>query len=335
MKLLNRIQALADWGMNIQEAARQAQFQAIKEKAQVENGWFTSGSVDRALVGIRDYLDPDKLKQWTDPYQFPKSTDPKGVGIVMAGNIPLVGFHDLICVLVSGHRALVKLSSSDTVLVRFVLDQLPSETFQNAISIQEKLTGMDAVIATGSNNTARYFEYYFRSLPRLIRKNRTGVSVLLGNETKKELQLLVADITHYFGLGCRNVSKVYMPSQYDLQLLVDLLSQEEALIAHNKYKNNYDYYKSIYLVNRDPFIDSGNHLFIPSDQIASPVSITYYESYDSIPQISEVIRNRSEEIQCVISGDKLSNSIPFGLAQRPQLWDYADGVDTLRFLLEL
>ena len=303
------------------------------------NGWFEEGMVRHALLALGESLREEKLKKWVSAYPLDEVKAPKTVGVVMAGNVPAVGFHDFLSVLMSGHRILARLSSDDSKLLPAMTDLLLSlePKFESYITFTDShLKGFGAVIATGSNNTSRYFEYYFGKYPNIIRKNRNGIAVLDGKETEEELEALANDIFLYFGLGCRNVSKIYVPKGYDFKPLLAVIGKRSEIAQHHKYFNNYEYNKAIYLINKRPHLDTGNLLLVEDDQIASPVGVLYYEYYDS----EEILRNslmvRNEEIQCTLSQvGFLPNTIPLGNSQQPELWDYADGVDTMEFLIQL
>lgn len=328
MDLVNRIAAFAALGEKIENLSSQ-EVSDLANRAQQENGWFTEENVKNSLEGIAFMLRKEKLKKWVKDYSLDNEV-PKVVGVVMAGNIPLVGFHDLLCVLLAGHFAAIKPSSDDhfltNTLVGWILEIEPR--FKKNIEIREKLNNIDSVIATGSDNTSRYFEYYFRDIPHIIRKNRTSVAVIDGNETADEIRNLGDDIFSYFGLGCRNVSKVFSPQGYDLRELFPQFESFKEHIHHHKYRNNYDYHKSIYLVNKTPHLDTGFLLTVSSDDLVSPISVLYHQEYDSNENLKKVLEANEEKIQCVVGKDH----IPFGQAQRPELWDYADNVDTLEFL---
>ena len=304
----------------------------LATQARHSNGWFSPESVKNALSGVAYMLEKDKLEKWVANYEL-SADQPKIVGIVMAGNIPLVGFHDLLAVLISGHFAAVKPSSDDQFLTRTIIDWIieMEPRFKKNIEIRDKLTDIDAVIATGSDNTARYFEYYFKDVPNIIRKNRTSVAILDGKETPAELEALAEDIFSYFGLGCRNVSKVFTPEGYDFREAFPHFEKFQEVVNHNKYRNNYDYYKSIYLVNKTPHLDTGFLLVDTTDELVSPISVLYHQAYDSIENLNTIVEQRKEKIQCIVGKD----FIPFGKAQRPELWDYADDVDTMQFLTKL
>jgi len=321
------------WFLSFGETIRQEE---------VHNPWFTEKWVRMALSGITGMLEPDTLEKWLEPYGL--QDNPSGqkcltIGLVMAGNIPLVGFHDLMSVLAAGHRALVRPSTKDDRLIRLVaqiIAAIDAETGNRITFTDSRLEGMDAVIATGSNNSSRYFSYYFRKIPHVIRKNRNGVAVLTGKETAAQLEALGLDIFSYFGLGCRNVTKLYLPRDYDPATLLDALTMFEWVSQHNKYSNNVAYYRTIYLMNRQSFLDNGFLLLKDDPAIASPVGVVYYERYSEIEEIPALIQQRREEIQCVVSAHTgIVGAVRPGQSQRPLPWDYADGTDTMQFLNEL
>lgn len=308
-------------------------------KAQSLNPWFIPEFTRHAIESIADqYLDEEKFVSWRDAYPV-HSGPPKKIGIVMAGNVPLVGFHDLISVLASGHHAQIKLSEKDSVLSRFITDEWIKiePALATRISYTEKLEQYDAVIATGSNNSARYFEYYFRNHPHILRRNRNGVAVLTGKEKASDLKELSKDIFLYFGLGCRNVSKVYVPEEYDFSGWEEAISEWKYLGEHNKYKNNLDYNLAIYMINRVPHIDLGHLVLKEDNMIASRIGTVYYSYYRSVKHLASELEKRREEIQCLVSVDPVDNweHIKPGLTQYPSLNQYADGVDTMKFLTSL
>lgn len=305
-------------------------------QARANNNWFTPENIEAALQGISIYLQEDKLRKWMSAYTFP--TIQKRVGVVMAGNIPAAGFHDFMCVLLSGHVLYAKLSSQDNVLLqriaRILIDKEPE--FASRIHFVDRLNGAEIMIATGSDNSARYFKYYFGKIPHIIRQNRTSCAVLSGKEDTQDYELLGKDIFLYFGLGCRNVSKLYVPVQYDFNQFFEGIELYKTVLNHHKYINNYDYNKSIYLVNQVPHQDNGFLLLTQSTSLVSPVSVVYFEEYSSQEELLSKIQENRNKIQCIISRDSwLPESIPFGQAQSPQIWDYADGVDTMQFLTSL
>jgi hypothetical protein len=307
----------------------------------ISNPWFTRENVVTAITNIAESLTEKNLTQWSGMYseRLLKERIIKRVGVVMAGNIPLVGFHDFLCVLISGHTIIARLSSDDNQLLPFLaskLTEIEPGFSENIIFTKEKLEHFDAVIATGSNNTSRYFEYYFRHVPHIIRKNRNGVAVLTCLESDEELKLLGQDIFLYFGLGCRSISKLFVPEDYYFDRLFQSLEEFHAAIDHNKYCNNYEYYKSIYLINGQKHLDNGFMLLKQDTAFASPPAVLFYEEYYDLKALNNDLVAVHEQIQCIASHSKeIAGSIPFGRAQKPELWDYADGVDTMDFLLKL
>ena len=305
-------------------------------RASNSNPWFTHDSIDLAFKGIRIFLDRDTLRTWTGIYQLPDKS--LRVGIVMAGNIPLVGFHDLLCVLVAGHKAVIKLSSQDNVLLKKLIEFLIEESpaFESQIELVDTLPVVDAVIATGSDNSARYFKKYFGKYPHIIRKNRTSIAILDGSETINDFESLGKDIFSFFGLGCRNVSKLLVPKGYKMQTLLDSLQGYKEIANHAKYFNNYEYNKAIYLVNKIPHLDTGFLLLKESSDLTSPLSVVYYEEYSDEEHLTNILKLYTDKLQCVVSQLKLDLvTVPFGQAQLPEIDDYADNVDTMNFLCSL
>jgi hypothetical protein len=304
------------------------------------NTWFTPASVENAVKALGQMLNKDNILTWLGKYDLENNRKSKRVGLILAGNIPLVGFHDVLCVLTSGNHALIKASSQDSRLIRHVLNMLTDTepAYKEKISFVEKLENFDAVIATGSNNTSRYFEYYFGKVPNIIRKNRNSIAVLTGHETNEQLYKLGKDIFDYFGLGCRNVSKLLVPENYDFVPFFEAIEPYHTIINHHKYNNNYDYNKSIYLVNKDKHLDNGFLLIKEDERMVSPLSVVFYEQYEN-DQSAELLLNReSENIQCIVSRAPLkvqNQVVDFGESQQPDLWDYADGIDTMDFLTKL
>jgi len=326
LSIEKRIDVLSRLGQYI--LSNDTGWQEAKHRALLANSWFTQGNIDLAIKSIAEnFLQKNKLQTWLKNY--PLITHPKKLGIVMAGNIPLVGFHDFLCGFVSGHQLFLKLSSKDEVLIRHLIQQMINyePVIAQQIIIADMLKGCDAYIATGSNNTARYFEQYFGKYPNIIRKNRTSVAILDGTETEEELSLLADDIFSYFGLGCRNVTQVCIPKGYDLTKLITTCDKYGDLILHHKYKHNYDYYLAIYLLNRVPYLTNDTMLLVENEVPFSAVSVLHYKYYDDIDTITKSLTD-SDDIQCIIG----HNHLPFGSAQCPTLSDYADGIDTMKFL---
>lgn len=335
--LEKKIDALTAFGNDLKNLP-EADFDALSQKVVNGNNWFTPTQTRFALEGLVNFLEKEKLIDWLSRYDLKEAQVPKAVGLVMAGNVPAVGFHDLLCVLLTGHHAHVKLSSSDSVLIPWILDRLFAldPSLRDMIHLEERLVNMDAYIATGSDNSARYFDYYFGKYPHIIRKNRTSVAVLEGEETQEDLELLVDDALRYFGLGCRNVSKIFFRHEGQIMDFLSVSEAKKEVINHHKYANNYDYNKSIYLVNREPHLDNGFLLLKESPDLVSPISVIYYEVYDDTPALQQKLVAQQDKIQCIVSKDAwFPGSIRLGEAQCPQLWDYADHVDTIRFLMAL
>jgi hypothetical protein len=305
------------------------------EKAQRENSWFTPESIENALTGVSRLLEGPRLRDWIAPYRL--DHEPlKTIAVVMAGNIPLVGFHDFLCVLIGGHKIMMKPSSKDTMLLDYLIGKLTEiePRFSDRITKADLLKNFDAVIATGSDNSSRYFEYYFKKYPHIIRKNRTSCAVLTGFESADQLTGLGKDVFTYFGLGCRNVSKLFVPEGYAFNSLIESWEGYKSVMMHHKYHNNYDYQKSILLVNRIPFLDSGFFMLQETERLLSPISVLYYEFYKDWNTLLQRIDEDHEKIQCVVGNVDAAN-VRIGQAQMPGPSDYADKIDTLRFLLTI
>ncbi len=336
VKLGSFIQDFCENG-NTDIALHQA-FNDTLVNAEQQNSWFNKENIVFALEQWSYLLTEDKLNQWVSNYTFKEKHQPKTIGIVMAGNIPLVGFHDFLCVLMTGNKASCKLSSNDTVLLPFLASYLIEQESALASQIEfveGKFEHFDAVIATGSNNTSRYFEYYFGKKPNIIRKNRNAIAVLTGKESKELLIALGEDIFRYYGLGCRNVSKVYVPKEYNFDTLFNALFEYRDIIHQNKYANNYDYNKAVYLMSAFKILDNGFLILKEDKSLASPIASLFYEHYDSQSDLKHHIQERSDDVQCIVSQGLFENEVGFGETQKPRLHDYADGVDTMEFLLHL
>lgn len=331
MILGERLAALEKLGKSL-SAIDEGTLEEIALKVRNENPWFTPGSVNLALEGVTRYLEPEKMKKWVSGYRL-EPRQRRKIGVVMAGNIPLAGFHDLLSVVVSGHEITAKLSSKDSVLPTFIVNKLleiePELT--SWITLTARLKQFDAVIATGSDNSSRYFEYYFGKYPHIIRKNRTSCAILDGSEGEEDLRLLGKDVFTYFGLGCRNVSKIFIPHGFDPVRLIKAWDIYVDIIHHHKYHNNYDYQKSILLVNKLPFHDSGFVILQENEKLVSPISVVYLERYSTADQLATRLNAVADKIQCIVGKQQPAN-VPFGQAQEPEVWDYADKVDTLKFL---
>ncbi|WP_143309983.1 acyl-CoA reductase [Chitinophaga vietnamensis] len=315
-------------------ASKSPELEAAKQRAYTANGWFIPEFVDKALDNICQYfLEPAALEAWLQ--QYPAAADavtPRKVGIVAAGNIPLVGFHDWLCGFISGHEVKLKLSGKDEILMKHILEKMnewyPATAAQT--TVQDMLKDCEAYIATGSNNSSRYFQYYFSKYPHIIRHNRTSAAVLTGAETPQQLEALADDVMLYFGLGCRNVTKVFVPQGYQFQPLLDALNKYAWLMDHHKYKNNYDYNLALLLLNNSPYLTNGTVLLHEDDSLFSPLSVLHYSYYTDIKALEKELSG-NEVLQCLVGQD----FTPFGYAQQPSLNDYADGVDTMAFMLGL
>ena len=315
-------------------------FDAFKmqvDRSQEFNGWFTKANVLKSIENWSDALSEENLIKWTSAYNFKNTSEPKNVAIIMAGNIPLVGFHDFLSVLITGNNAVVKLSSNDKHFLPLVTKFLEyyDTDFKGKITFTTgKLINYNTVIATGSNNTARYFEHYFGKHPNIIRKNRNSVAIITGKETKEELEGLGEDIFQYFGLGCRNVSKIFVPKDYNFDLLFEALYKYNDIINYKKYENNYDYNKAVYLMSMFNILENGFVMLKEDQSFASPIASLFYEYYDDLETLTQLLDEQNEQIQCIACNENVDGFVKLGKTQQPELWDYADGVDTIEFLLK-
>jgi hypothetical protein len=338
MKLEERIILFSKFGEILKNRLKNNELSELFSLAKSKNPWFTLDNIELSVKSISEqFLDKKKIFEFTNQYPqtyFTKESAKK-IGIVTAGNLPLVGFQDIFHVILSGNIAVVKPSSQDEVLLNYFLNTLSEidESISQYWIFQDKLNDVDAIIATGSGNTSRYFEYYFSKKPNIIRKNRNSVAILSGNESRKQLSDLAGDIFSYFGLGCRNVSKLYVPKNYDFKLFFESIEYWNGITYHSKYNNNYDYMKSIYLVNGTLHLDNGFLLLKEDEAIGSPISVLFYEYYDDIENAIAKIKSQSNDIQAIVSDlDLPFPTIAPGNAQCPRLNDYADSVDVIQFL---
>ncbi|HPD95478.1 MAG TPA: acyl-CoA reductase [Tenuifilaceae bacterium] len=344
MNFTKRINAFATLGnefLSSLQADSKSPLALCINSAQAHNPWFTSENVKLATEAIATkWLGIGTLNKWIQNYdssQFNPKV-PKTVGVVMAGNIPLVGFHDFMCVLLSGHRIVGKVSSKDGGLMKAVSKMLISiePEFEDFIEItDERLTNFDAVIATGSDNSSRYFDYYFRKYPSIIRGHRNSIAVLTGKESENDLMLLGNDIFSYFGLGCRNVSKLLVPKGYEFTRFFEITEKWSHLIRHHRYANNYEYHRALFIINGTQHFDNGFLLVTKSDSIDSSVGVLNYQEYDSVDSVKEYINLNASKIQCVVSMSPMAGAVPFGQTQLPGIDEYADGIDTINFLANL
>jgi hypothetical protein len=335
----DRVKALSSLGLYLQDLDT-LEINDMCEAAFNANRWFSIENNKLALEGIREaFLDHELLSYWISKYEINEEKEPKKVGLVLAGNIPAVGWNDIMCTYLSGNISLIKYSDKDNVILPFLIEKLcfinPSFSYQ--FEVVEKLGQFDAVIATGSNNSARYFESYFGKYPNIIRKNRNAVAVLTGEETDAQLYLLGKDIFTYFGLGCRNVSKLYVPVDYNFIPLLEALHKYNEIIHHNKYKNNFDYTIALFLLNKVKYSNNGSVILREDERLTSRISSVHYQYYNNEEELAKLLSEKKEEIQCIVSQMPLQgfDVFDFGKAQNPSLDDYADGVDTMQFLTTL
>lgn len=343
MKKSERIEILSVWGNAIGALVDELEsegdhsknpFQREMVQAKNANAWFTFDNIIRAAKAHVSWLEKSNLESWAAQYpEIDAIKEKKKVGIIMAGNIPAVGFHDLLSVLMSGHFPVIKCSSDDKFILPFYMEVLKkiSSDLAKTISLEERFTNIDAVIATGSNNSSRYFDYYFGKYPHIIRKNRNSVAILNGDEKEADFINLGNDIFSYFGLGCRNVSKLYVPMEYNFNSFFEAIERFSELLNHNKFMNNYDYHRALYLLNSEQFLTNNFLLLREAAPIATPVSVLHFEYYEDEKKLEETLKSKEKNIQCIVGGKYL----PFGTSQQPRLDEYADGVDTLEFLINL
>lgn len=346
INLQDRVNAFVELGLRLKklsgkDSESDTEFSNVLNQGYTNNKWFTRDNQKSALQSLSLMLKEDKLKNWVNGYPEleSKTIRSKNVGIICAGNIPAVAFHDMLCVILSGNKAVLKFSSEDNVLFPFIINLLcqVEPALKEQIEVVVKLSAPDAVIATGSNNTARYFQYYFGKYPHIIRKNRNSIAVLTGEESAADFKKLAIDIFSYFGLGCRNVSKLYVPHGYSFNTFFESIEEFGAeLMNHNKYMNNYDYHKALFLLEAIPFL-TNNFLILKEDKkIATPVSVLHFEYYKNQEDVKQLLAFNLEHIQCILSQKSiLGEEVGFGNSQIPLINDYADGVDTLKFLTKL
>ena len=345
MNLNNRItlfvklgRFFSDYINNNLESLEKNKFDEAINESILHNSFFSKKNILKSLLSWSNVLTKKSIDDFLSNYSIKNKKREKKIAIIMAGNIPLVGFHDFFCVIISGNFAVIKLSSKDSHLFKFILSFLVKENpdFDTKFDVVEsKLEIFDAVIATGNNISANQFELYFKKYPKIIRRNRHSIAILNGNETKKEIELLANDIFYYYGLGCRNVSKIFIPNNYNLDILFKSFVLWNEVINKNSYANNYNYYRAIYLLNKEVFFDNGFVLLKESEKIGSPVGTIYFEYYKSDNQIKEMIKKNNEKIQCIVSNNNYPKTIKFGETQMPNLNDFADDIDTFNFLLKL
>ena len=330
-----QLQALSQLRLFLEELLEN-NMEEVANSCLLENKWFTSDSISNSVKGILNYLDPESLDQWINKENITITQDPRKIGIIMAGNIPAVGFHDLLCSYITGNITKVKLSSQDQYLMHLIINKITEFNPDSPIEIVEKVNDIEAVIATGSNNSARYFSYYFSKYPHIIRKNRNSAALIYNSITDIELEHLSHDIFSYFGLGCRSVSKLYIEKGFDLPRLDVMTKPYSSIIHHNKYINNYEYQRSLLLINKVPHLDFGNLMIRENTDFATPVSVVNYEFFDNNEQLTSELKGKSELIQCIVGPEDNSiSTVKYGKSQSPELWDYADNINTIEFIKSL
>ena len=339
MNLKSRIQAFQELGKQIFAMLNTGFFDAVIKQQSIENKWFTEENCRFALTAIARMLDEKSCEAFFHKYQnyFQKEENTQKIAVVSAGNIPSAAFHDFFCILVSGNHFIGKLSSQDALLLPFLSDILVqiAPEFEEKISFVEKISKFDKIIATGSNNSARYFEYYFKDYPLLLRKNRNSIAVLTGKETEDDVRRLSVDVFQYFGLGCRSVSKIFVPKNYNFTKLIEIFQVEsKSLLFHHGYMNNYEYHRAIYALNQVSFYDGASFLIVQNHTLSSPIAVIYFEEYDKKEEVLKKIQWHENEIQCLVSRDiTIENSIPFGETQYPTLFDFPDKADIMLFCI--
>jgi len=336
MDVNRRVEAFSELGSKLKEA----DLKDVIGKAVIQNSWFTEQSVVFALNSvIEEMLDLSKLHEWISRYTIPDYTGNKIVALILAGNIPAVGFHDVLSVLILGHRVQIKLSSKDSVLIPFILDNLLEiePRFEEQIQFVDRVQSFDAIIATGSDNTGSYFEHYFKKYPHIIRKNRKSIGIIDSFTSDEEIRLMGDDIFKFFGLGCRNISKLYIQDSADLTRIMEIWHEQKEIILHNKYKNNYDYNYTVFLLNKENFLMNGALLLRENNSLHSRIACVHYETFDDIEDLNPKIDSERELLQCIVyqNSDKIPESILPGTTQKPQLWQYADNVDVVQFLINI
>ncbi len=341
MNTKTRIDILASLGKELAELADGKTIDRFPgfEKIKAYNPWFTEENVKFCFRNWQSQLEEKSLENFCTNYNLDDNLSDLRIAIIMAGNIPMVGFHDFICAFLCGVKIKVKLSSKDNVLMKWIIDRIieKSPELANRISYtEEQLTDFDAVIATGSNNTNRYFEYYFGKFDKILRHNRNSVAIITGNETTDELEKLADDIFIYFGLGCRSVSKLYLPRGYDFNKMGNAFQKYAEIINHNKYNNNFSYQYAVLGMNKIEHVNFGNVLLSEKAVLSSPIGVLHFEYYDDINATIENINNQSSNIQCVVAKEKLcEHYIGFGETQKPNIFNFADNIDTIKFIIEL
>ena len=336
MDVNRRVEAFSELGSKLKEA----DLKDVIDKAVIHNSWFTEQSVVFALNSvIEEMLDLSKLNEWVSKYSIPDQKENKIVALILAGNIPAVGFHDVLSVLIFGHQAQIKLSSKDAVVIPFILDNLLEiePRFQEQIEFVDRVHGFDAIIATGSDNTGSYFEHYFKKYPHIIRKNRKSIGIIDSSTSDDDIRAMGEDIFKFFGLGCRNISKLYVQNTVDLTRVMEIWHEQKEIILHNKYKNNYDYNYTVFLLNKENFLMNGALLLRENQSLHSRIACVHYETFNEIEDLNSKIDSERDSLQCIVYQNtaKIPECILPGTTQKPQLWQYADNVDIVQFLTSI
>lgn len=308
-----------------------AQWQAAKENAYEKNGWFIPQFIELSIKNIATHLlSRAGLQQWASKYNIPNQRSPLTVGIVMPGNLPLAGFYDFLCTFVAGHRQRIKLSTNDDVLLKHLVAQMGSwnAAVHELVMFDDMLKGCDAYITTGKQNIES-LKKYLSKYPHIIHRTGSAVAILYGHETRQQLELLADDVFQYFGQGCLNITKLYVPREYDFIPLLKVFDKYGFLIDHNKYKNNYDYQLALLILNKGFYMTNGSILLTESASISSPVARLHFEYYTDEKDVIDSLADPG--LAQVIAG---TNQAPFGRAQQSVVCDQG-GAATLQFLLEL
>lgn len=336
--LNERIELIHKAGEKLNAAFSDPNFASVFSMAESSNPWFTQSNIKKSIDAIYSkYTSADKLNEWISNYTIPENTKPKKLGLLLAGNIPFVGIHDVISGFAAGHELHIKFSDKDSYLMPFFIKLITEENekAESYFTEVERMNGIDLVIATGSNNTSRYFDYYFSKMPNIIRKNRVSVAVLGPNTSMEELKILGEDVFAYFGLGCRNISKMYLPKGYKIEKVMEAFEDWKEWVLHNKYKNNFDYNYAIYLLNKTKFFTNGSLITLEDESIYSRISCLHFSYYEDQNELESQLKGLEDQLQCVVSNVELNEieTQAFGSTQAPELWEYADGVDTMEFLI--
>jgi len=332
--LSQRIRAFEILGDMLDEWCTAPQDVDAIQKTVSVNPWFREEDIVKALQNLRPWLTRESLEEWCAAYVIEDRPDIRArVALVMAGNIPLVNFHDALAILIQGHQLLSKTASRDPFLFPALAQELIkiNPDFERDIQCENGLLkDFDAVIATGSNNATRYFSYYFGKYPHIIRHNRSSIAVLDGTETDEQIEAFGADVFDYFGMGCRNISLFLLPENMDVTRLAGAWKSWTSIGNHGSYFNNYEYRKAVLLINSRPHLDSGFFLMEENESLHSPIGVLHYARYRNPKHLQNMLGELAADTQ-VCYGFQDERVLP-GTGQAPALMDYPDGVDTMAFL---